>query len=333
MSDFVSGLLSAIQRLRHGRLAQPVIDLWLAEVDPPLDPNDAQIDDFVGFLDENATRWNRLHDRLDPASQQILTSVLLLRALGCGRVTHPWVSEDGIRAAYDAARRAQTGPSGFAAPPYPLHAYALDYLDEPIRLEAWLGNIVPQYRHRDVAIRPGDRVVDAGACFGDTALAFAAETGATGKVISYEPSPGNAAILRHNLALNPELAGRVTVIERALSERPGTAMPFSAAGPASKIEPEGALDATTDSIDAMVSRLGLDRIDFIKMDIEFHEAQALRGAAGTIARWKPKLAIAAYHRRDDLLSLSELIGKLDPRYEFRLGHITYNQSETVLFAR
>ena len=41
------------------------------------------------------------------------------------------------------------------------------------------------------------------------------------------------------------------------------------------------------TVDAVIADLKLERVDFIKMDIEGSEPQALRGASGTLARFRP----------------------------------------------
>ncbi|MCP5112307.1 MAG: hypothetical protein GY953_15895, partial [bacterium] len=51
----------------------------------------------------------------------------------------------------------------------------------------------------------------------------------------------------------------------------------------------------------------LDRVDFIKMDIEGAEQEALRGATGTPLRFRPRLAIASYHREDDFEAIPAII--------------------------
>jgi hypothetical protein len=45
--------------------------------------------------------------------------------------------------------------------------------------------------------------------------------------------------------------------------------------------------------------LGLDRVDFVKMDIEGAERHALAGASEMIARHRPRMAICVYHLSDD----------------------------------
>lgn len=81
-------------------------------------------------------------------------------------------------------------------------------------------------------------------------------------------------------------------------------------GPASKdssekIVFEGAVEGTctTAAIDQTVESLGLDKCDFIKMDIEGAELDALKGAEKTIRKFRPKLAICSYHGVDDFRSI------------------------------
>ena len=62
----------------------------------------------------------------------------------------------------------------------------------------------------------------------------------------------------------------------------------------------GTVEAVTVSVDDFVRANGLERVDFIKMDIEGAEQLALEGSAHSIASHQPKLAICAYHETDDL---------------------------------
>jgi hypothetical protein len=61
--------------------------------------------------------------------------------------------------------------------------------------------------------------------------------------------------------------------------------------------------AITDTVDAMVTRGVLDRVDFLKMDVEGAELEVLHGAAHTLRTQRPPLALAAYHHPDDLAAL------------------------------
>lgn len=62
---------------------------------------------------------------------------------------------------------------------------------------------------------------------------------------------------------------------------------------------------------------------YIKIDVEGAEENALRGAAETIANFRPKLNVALYHRNEDMFRLPLLISELNKRYKFYLRHHPY----------
>lgn len=64
-------------------------------------------------------------------------------------------------------------------------------------------------------------------------------------------------------------------------------------------------------------------VTYIKIDVEGAEANALNGAAGTIAAHKPKLNVALYHRNEDMFELPLLVHKLNKRYKFFMRHHPY----------
>jgi hypothetical protein len=72
------------------------------------------------------------------------------------------------------------------------------------------------------------------------------------------------------------------------------------------IEPaaDGGTEIEVTTIDDVV---GEERVMFIKMNIEGAEIDALKGATRTIRRWRPKLAISAYHRPSDLWRIPRLV--------------------------
>lgn len=87
------------------------------------------------------------------------------------------------------------------------------------------------------------------------------------------------------------------------------------------------------SIDGLVEREQLKRLDFIKMDIEGAELAALKGAEQSIRRFRPKLAISVYHQLQDFWEIPQWIDSLGLGYRFHLRHFTIHQEETVLFAQ
>ncbi|MCL1983378.1 MAG: FkbM family methyltransferase, partial [Clostridiales bacterium] len=71
---------------------------------------------------------------------------------------------------------------------------------------------------------------------------------------------------------------------------------------------------------------------YIKMDIEGAELMALKGAENIIRSHKPKLAISAYHKPEDVYTLPMLIRSYRNDYKFYLRHYTNSLNETVLYA-
>lgn len=65
-------------------------------------------------------------------------------------------------------------------------------------------------------------------------------------------------------------------------------------------------------IDDVVSELGLQRVDFIKADIEGAERYPLRGARETISRFSPRMALCVYHLHDDPEVVSDSVRSMRP---------------------
>jgi FkbM family methyltransferase len=273
----------------------------------------------------------------DDRSRELLAALVDFRALGPKHVELP-IGADRNLAFYEEARRLKVGET--AEPffyPYPMALFDVD----GVRLECWLGNVVASFFERQyfferdsIAIRPeaGDTVIDAGACFGDTALAFARAVGEQGRVHSFEPMPRQRAVLARNLAHNPELAARIEIHPYAVLDQSGKRLNFADAGVAARQSEAGGIAVQTISIDDFVNVKAI-RPDFIKMDIEGAESAAIEGARETLRTIRPKLGISIYHSYDDLFGIIRQVHEIQPAYEFYIDHHTVHSEETVLYAR
>ena len=74
----------------------------------------------------------------------------------------------------------------------------------------------------------------------------------------------------------------------------------------------------------------MPRIDYIKLDIEGAELDCLKGAAKSIVRWKPKMAISAYHKPEDIWELANYVNSLRADYEFELRHYRIDVHDYLL---
>ena len=72
----------------------------------------------------------------------------------------------------------------------------------------------------------------------------------------------------------------------------------------SAVSDSGNVQISVDTIDNIV---GDEFISFIKMDVEGAELNALKGAIKTLERCKPILALSAYHKKEDLITLPQFI--------------------------
>jgi FkbM family methyltransferase len=185
-------------------------------------------------------------------------------------------------------------------------------------------------------VEPGDVVIDAGGCWGDTALQFAYEVGPKGHVYTFEFAPGNLEVMRQNIALNPHLGPRITILEHPIGAVSGGKMFYMESGPASRIAStkldDRYMECTVLSIDGMVREWNPSSVDFIKMDIEGSELDALKGAEETIRKYRPKLAICIYHAQHHYIAIPQFIDSLGLGYRFYIEHHTIFLEETVLFA-
>ena len=67
----------------------------------------------------------------------------------------------------------------------------------------------------------------------------------------------------------------------------------------------------------------MERVDFIKFDVEGAEKEAIEGAERLIREQAPALCISAYHRTEDLFAIPLQVKKLQPRYKVYLRHSPY----------
>jgi FkbM family methyltransferase len=288
---------------------------------------------------QNIEKFEHTYELLmDENSRKKFIELLLYKMLGFTKVKLSlntgkfWAARAGV-AAY---RRAERIPVNFRNSYLDLY----DLSDAGYDLKLFFVNngiyvdfILQQYNYRDiVCVGPDEVVIDAGGCWGDTALYFAARGAA--RIFVYEFIPSNIAILRKNLSLNRQYADRISVVEKAVWESSKADLSYQDQGPSSRVAEAGMYSGTTQtlSIDDLVQEQALTRVDFIKMDVEGAEMAALKGAANTIRGYKPKLAISVYHKRDDLILIPAYIQSLNPEYDFYLDYYTIIGDEIVLYA-
>jgi len=180
------------------------------------------------------------------------------------------------------------------------------------------------------------RLIDGGAFTGDS-IPFAIQAlqklnKSVEYVISFEPDLANIpALNREQIAQQQNLpSARFLTYNSALWSE-NTILIFQAnQGSASSV---GANDSNGVSITAVTidSTLIAAAPNYIKMDIEGAEKDALLGAAGTIKKYTPCLAICVYHKPSDLWEIPLLINSINPNYNMYLRVYGHLGLETVIY--
>lgn len=177
-----------------------------------------------------------------------------------------------------------------------------------------------QYRYGDKVMPVGgDVCLDLGACLGDTSI-WMLDQGAAA-VHAFEIDPGNREYLAKTLAKKPEY-GRIQVVPKAVTDTSGELylVPNDynpGAGHISRQKPSRGRFSTiaATSLDDYCRELNI-RPDFIKMDIEGAELDAINGAEGIFTRDRPKFAICIYHTLEHRWQIPLRLARLCPDYDF-----------------
>ena len=170
--------------------------------------------------------------------------------------------------------------------------------------------------------------IDVGANIGELTMVASRRVGPHGRVISFEPVSSNLLILTKNLDSNS--LANTKIVAKGLSDRQGTAYMYQACVQTETSEENLGLNSlyagTGDGVpiqsiplttlDLFLEENPLERVDFIKIDVEGAELPCLKGAEQTLRRFKPTLIVevqntssaAAGYDQGEILRFLEPLG-------------------------
>jgi FkbM family methyltransferase len=174
-------------------------------------------------------------------------------------------------------------------------------------------------------LRPGCVALDIGANVGWHTLLMAKLVGDHGRVLALEPNPSVRAKLTEHVEINS--FHWVDILPFAASSSDGTAqflgIPAETSNSGSSHllasgdnRPSNQFEVEMRRVDRIVRDAGVQRLDFIKLDIEGHEWPALVGAEESIARFRPRIAFE--YGADYALGSPEEFAEFFAKHRYRL---------------
>jgi FkbM family methyltransferase len=178
------------------------------------------------------------------------------------------------------------------------------------------------YGTGEYSVKPGDIVLDCGANVGvwtRTALNHGARL-----VVGFEPAPENIESYRRNYK-DEIAAGKVILVPKGVWDKEDVLLlrrdPHNSAADSFVMLADGTpgVKAPLTTIDHAVAELKLERVDYIKMDVEGAEVRALEGGRETIAKFHPHLSMAAEHNIEDGVRIPSAVQKIWDGYRLICG--------------
>lgn len=169
--------------------------------------------------------------------------------------------------------------------------------------------------------------VDLGAYRGDTIEEFLALTGGKyRKIIALEPDEKNFQKLQESTQNLPDIE-----LYPLASWSSQKVLHFDGGGGRNSSLNKGKRIAHTIDLDTLLKG---EPVTYVKMDVEGADKETLTGMKETMRRYKPKLAVSAYHRTEDLFLIPDLILDANPDYQIFLRHHPYIPAwETNFYCR
>lgn len=157
----------------------------------------------------------------------------------------------------------------------------------------------------------GDTVIDGGAFDGESAIDFLSFKA---NVISFELDKTNYQEAKEKADKYGFVAENYGLGDYEQKVR------YTPADAGSCISSAGENIASIIDIDTYILRHDIPRIDYIKLDVEGSEMNALKGAIKTISKCQPTMAISAYHKFEDLWTIGNYIISIHNSYKFAFRH-------------
>ena len=204
----------------------------------------------------------------------------------------------------------------------------------PLEIEVFITFYIfglKQYNIKNIFEVKNDAVIfDIGAFKGDTAYFFSKKCSNKARIYAFEPDDYAFQILekiKNKYKLNNVITKNI-LLSNAEKEIDFVSM----------IENTPTIKKNAITIDKFVEENNIEKIDYIKMDVEGAEKNILEGSIKTIKKFKPFLAIAIYHGgklfMEDFYNIPIFIKNvINEDYEYYIRTFSPWGGETILFCK
>jgi FkbM family methyltransferase len=165
-------------------------------------------------------------------------------------------------------------------------------------------------------LKKNDVIIDVGAHIGTYSIPKAKDVGNEGKIIALEPNPKNAKILQKNISFNK--LNNIIMFEKAASSKNEFVELYLSNDPMLSMitdkENEETIKIECIILDSLISKLKLQKVDWLKIDAEGSEIKVLEGAKMILEKFHPKIIVEV--RKENEGKLKELLfqNKYDVKY-------------------
>ncbi len=189
------------------------------------------------------------------------------------------------------------------------------------------------YEYNDIVTLKGKKVIfDIGAYNGDTAIMFSF-LAKEATIFAFEPVSDIFCELKENTRyFNNIIPIKCGIWSRTEKKYIKKSIRSNYIGVGSFISEEGDEIIHVTSIDDFVESNSLRGVDYIKIDIEGAEIEALKGAKKTIEKFKPDLAICIYHKVSHMWEIPLWIKDNFPFYKIYIDHKNVSIGDTICYA-
>lgn len=168
-------------------------------------------------------------------------------------------------------------------------------------------------KSRFLNVMEGNIAIEGGAFTGYYAMQLSQSVGEKGMVVAIEAVPENFKLLKKNIESNN--LTNVIAVNKALSNQKGTATFFRKKKQEGSIvkgmvSEKNQISVECDLVDNIVTELNLPKIDFIRLQLNGAELNALKGMSKTLQH-QPQVLVAAPYSKDGIPFKKKIIDYLE----------------------